>query len=464
MRSQSAAAAGGARCPHSSRCTPVTARFPTRRQRVALPVAWSLCALLQGCSGDGAGDRGPLARGDLSEPCERALETTDAAPVRQLAWTYSPDLAIGDEIHPLGRVVGAAWHPGQRRLYVLDALNQRVATYDARGAFLGSFGRKGDGPGEFDELGNAHGSRPVYNQLALLGESHLVVNDFRVMHVFDSGGRFIGRLGTGGAQAGPHAIRHLASFSDSTVLFAETGAMRLETSDRDVRAGLRLMETFLRRQAVDTARWGRMRNTLYRFGSFKEMPPRDPYGGYFRRTWDAVGSGVLAITSQSRHGVCFFDREGQLKRAFRVDAPVIRVDQAERSRIQNDLRKSLGPTIPMIGGSWENFYEEWPEIVPPYVDIALAPDSIAWVERPVPGGAQMVDLYHVERGYLGSREPLGQRLPITFSPGCAFIVDEQIPARVRGNDYFYGLRRWCRAAAPAAASAVGAGPSVQREG
>jgi hypothetical protein len=459
MRSESAAAAGGNVCPRSSAGVTTGSGFPAAAHRMAAMALWPLCALLAGCSGESASaERGSLAQGDLSAVCEDTLERTSAALVQPVSWTYAADLAIGDETHPLGRVVGAAWNPAQQRLYVLDALNRRVSSYGARGEYLGSFGRGGAGPGEFDELGNGHGSRPVYNQLALLGGNHVVVNDFRVMHVFDGGGRFVGRIGTGGARAGPHAIRHLASFSDSTVLFSETGAMRLETNDRDVRTGLRLMEAFLRQQAVDTARWGRMRNTLYRFPRFEKMPPRDPYGGAFRRTWDAIASGVLAMTSQSKHGVCFFDREGRLTRAYRVNAPLIRVDQAERSRILGDLRRNLGPTTPMVGGNWDDFYEVWPEIVPPYVDVALSTDSMAWVERPLPGGARMVDLYHVERGYLGSREPLGERLPITFSRGCAFVVDEQIPAQVRGTNYFYGLRRWCRTAA----SAAGPGPSPQR--
>jgi hypothetical protein len=465
MRFERVAGAGGHGRPGSAGHASGGIAPPAARGRRAAALAlWPLCAVLQGCSREaspavrGNGDEG----GDLSLRCERALERADAAAVRPLSWAYAPVGVVGDETHPLGRIVGAAWHPRQQRLYVLDAVNQKVMTYGARGEYLGSFGRRGKGPGEFDELGGAHGSRAVYNQLALLGDGHLVVNDFGLLHVFDTAGRFVGRMSTGGVQAGPHAIRHLGAISDSAVLFAETGAMRLQTSDREVRTGLQLVEASLRGEAIDTAEWGRMRNTLHRFPPFERMPPRDPYGSYFRRTWDAIPSGVLAIPSQTAHGLCFFDRESRLLRAFRVRAPLKRVDQAERSRIQEDLRSKFGAAVPMVGGSWDDHFKVWPETVPTYVDVALAPDSIAWVERPLPDESRMVDLYHVERGYLGSLKPLGERLPIAFASGCAFVVDLKIPAEVRGENYFYGLRRWCRAADPAAAAAAGGGPSPQQ--
>jgi len=430
--------------------------------RAAALVLGSLCAVLQGCSREALpAARDSLEGGDLSLWCEQALQRAEGARVRPLPWTYASAGVVGDEAHPLGLIVGAAWHPAKQRLYVLDAVNQKVMTYGAGGEYLGSFGRRGKGPGDFDELGGAHGSRAGYNQLALLGDDHLVVNDFGLLHVFDGEGRFVNRISTGGALAGPHAIRHLGAISDSTVLFAETGAMRLQSSDREVRTGLQLVEASLRGEAVDTAEWGRMRNTLHRFPSFERMPPRDPYGSYFRRTWDAIPSGVLAIPSQAAHGVCFFDRERRLLGSHRVDAPLIRVDQAERSRIQEDLRGKFGPTVPMTGGSWDDHYKVWPETVPTYVDVALAPDSIAWVERPLPDRSRMVDLYHVERGYLGSIEPLGERLPIAFAPGCAFVVDMKIPEELRSESYFYGLRRWCRAAEPAAAMANGGSPPQQ---
>jgi hypothetical protein len=402
--------------------------------------------------------------GDLSARCEDALAGKDPVPAKPLPWAFQPDLAIGDENDPLGRVVGAAWHPRQQRLYVLDGMNHRVAVYDAGGEHLYAFGRQGKGPGEFDELGGVHGSRTVYNQLGLLGDGHVVVQDFDLLHVFELAGRFVGRTGTNGARAGPLAIRHVAAVSDSTVLFAETGAMRLDTDDREIRTGVRLLKVFLRNGSIDTFEVATMRNSLARLPPFERIPPRDPYGSAIRRTWDGIASGLLAVAPQSTHGVCFFDRAGERVRAYRLDVPPIAVDRAERNRIQQELRDRFGPTVPMTGGRWDDFYSNWPKIIPPYFDIALSPDSVAWVERARPDRSRVVDLYHAESGYLGSLEPLGARLPLTFSPGCAFMVDEQIPSEVRGSNFFYGLRRWCSAAAASSLDGSGGPPSHQPTG
>lgn len=423
--------------------------YPRSRTRCidrASVLPFVLFWVLQGCTQDAASDpRASSAGDDLSAQCERMLAQADAESVRPLGRRYTPDLTIGDEAQPIGRVIGAAWIPSKERLYVLDGINQRVAIYDATGDYVGSFGRRGEGPGEFEELGAAHGSRLVYNQLSRLGDDHLVVSDLRFLHVFDGAGSFIGRTTTSGARAGPHAIRHVAPISDSTVLFAETGAMQFETSDPEVRTGVRLVETFVRNGTIDTTEWARMRNSLHRFPPFERMPPRDPYGSYFRRTWDAVSPGLLVITSQTEHGVCFFDRDGRAPHAYRLDAPVIPVDQGERNRIRDELRSKMGPTVPIVGGSSENFYRVWPRIVPPSVDVVLAPDSTAWVERILPDHSRAVDLYHTAHGYLGSIEPIGERLPIAFARECAFVVDEEIPVEMQPDNFFYGLRRWCPA-------------------
>jgi hypothetical protein len=69
---------------------------------------------------------------------------------------------------------------------------------------------------------------------------------------------------------------------------------------------------------------------------------------------------------------------------------------------------------------------------------------VAWVQRPRGDGSSVVDLYHARTGYMGSFDPPGGRLPLAFSPGCVFVVEEQTANRGSNRTDFYGLRRWCR--------------------
>ena len=390
----------------------------------------------------------PTAERDLSRTCDAALADVRAASMQTLPWEYSSSHLIGDEkSHPIGRVIGAAWDEAQHRLYVLDGLNGQVAVFDSTGAYLSSFGQPGKGPGEFEDLGAGHGSRPVYNQIAHLPTGYFVVNDLSLLHLFDASGEFIDRVTTRGAMEGPYGVRHIASVTDSTLLFAENGAMRLESSALDLRTSIRIRQAIVRNGHLDTLPFARISNNLDRLPipPFDGLPPRDPYFSEYRRTWDAIPSGLLAIVSLYHHGVCFFDVQGELQRSYRIDAPIIEVDRAERARVLQQTRERVRELPPMMGDKWEDIYDVWPETAPFYVDIAMASDSVAWVERRLPGNQRMIDLFDFHRGYMGSIPPLGEYLPITFSPNCAFIVDEEVTGGTDGK-YFYGLKRWCRRA------------------
>lgn len=419
------------------------------RARIAalLPLAVALGAT--GCSGDretpGPQRVSAAPASDLSVRCDRALRGSTPAKVRALPAAYRPDMRVGaDDAHPLGQVVGAAWDPEARRLYVLDGASSRVAVFDSEGRWVADFGGAGGGPGEFEQVGTGHGSRAVFNQLALLSGGRLAVADYRLLHLFSTDGRFVDRVDTQASRDGPHAVRHLAPVSDSAFLFAESGAMRLETSERAVRTELRLLRVQPRGEALDTVVFGTMRNVLDRLPEFELAPPRDPYTSWYRRTWDASPQGLLAVVSLYEHGLCFFDPAGNIRGSHRVEAPVVEVDGDEKERVMADLRK-LGKGPPLGGGSWNDFYKSWPEALPRYTDVALAPDSVAWVSRPTGGERSAVDLYHVRRGYLGTMDPLGATLPITFGDGCAFVVTEQVGEGGGPENDFYGLRRWCPA-------------------
>lgn len=56
--------------------------------------------------------------------------------------------SVDGEHDAFGRVSAAAFG-GSGRIYVLDALSHRVSVFEAGGRFVGRFGRRGNGPGEF---------------------------------------------------------------------------------------------------------------------------------------------------------------------------------------------------------------------------------------------------------------------------------------------------------------------------
>lgn len=384
--------------------------------------------------------------GDLAGECEAEIEGMQAiAVVRPLSWAFRVGARIGSEAaHPIGFVAGAAWDPEEGELLVFDGLDGQVSAYGGDGRLLRSFGGSGEGPGEFTEVSSGRGSQTRYNQLALAGREYVIAMDLDHVHIFRRDGTFVTRFAVNHAQAGPLANLHVASLTDTTVLFARTGAMDLSTSIRSRRTSLRLVALHLKEAGWDTVTFGLLRNSLVRLPDFERFPPRDAYRGEFERTWDAISSGLLTTVSLFFHGVCFFDAQGKLIAQYRINAPVVRVDEDERERVLAARKEALGESPPFVGGTWEDFYDFWPETAPPYTDLALGPDSTVWAERRVPGGERKVDLFHATRGYLGTLAAFDSKAPLTFSNNCSYTVKEELPEVIEGENFFYGLVALCR--------------------
>lgn len=429
-------------------------RIPTGRgcgRWRAAACALVLGLLLGSCRGeDDSALPEATSAADLSAACEAALVTRLPNGIRLLAWSYRPSgrVPTGGGV-TVGRVVGVAWAPETQEVFVADGFANDVKVFNAEGGVERTIGRRGGGPGEFEEIGGAHGSRPVYNQVATVGPGHVAVQDFRALHVFSADGLFVDRVPTGGALSGPFGVRHLAPWTDSSVLFAETGAMLLEQGASAERRKLRLLEATVRRGRIDTSFWGDVSSSLDRLPPFSGFPPSDAYAWHYARTWDAV-PGLLAVVSFHRHGICFMDRTGVVQGAYRLGAPVLPVDDGEKRRILDALVERFGPRTP-TGTSWEDEFDFWPSTVPFYTDVMLSRDSTAWVERPIDGGRRVADLFHAARGYLGSLELLWPRLPRAGMNGCLLVVTEHVnPGSNREEDY-YGLERWCPVPVEAAA-------------
>ncbi|MEJ7811846.1 MAG: 6-bladed beta-propeller [Gemmatimonadaceae bacterium] len=94
---------------------------------------------------------GPLAQGQRPMPARTA----------QLALQIGEDMGV-DDAYNFGHVIGvAASRSGQ--IYVLDILERNVKVFDASGKFLRTFGRPGQGPGEFELPGDLRLSDSTVN-------------------------------------------------------------------------------------------------------------------------------------------------------------------------------------------------------------------------------------------------------------------------------------------------------------
>ncbi|MBD5803522.1 NHL repeat protein [Azoarcus sp. Aa7] len=86
------------------------------------------------------------------------------------------------------------WRASDGRLYVTDSLNFRVQILDPYGGFVGSFGQSGDGSGD----------TPRPKGVATDSHGHVYVADalFNAVQIFDGAGRFLLSLGGQGQGAG----------------------------------------------------------------------------------------------------------------------------------------------------------------------------------------------------------------------------------------------------------------------
>ena len=99
----------------------------------------------------------------------------------------------------------------QRRIYVTDSMNCRIQIFDADGHFLRAFGRAGDGPGRF--------SRP--KGVAVDGGGHIYVVDgvFNNVQIFDGENRLLLDFGAPGAAAGQFCLPNAIVINSKNEIF-----------------------------------------------------------------------------------------------------------------------------------------------------------------------------------------------------------------------------------------------------
>lgn len=113
-------------------------------------------ALIAGASGCDAGRGGNAWDGEVRDSAGlRIVENGTRGLWRESdAWTVSPSLTIGDEPGEDDDLVAVADIDidSRGRVHVLDIVARQVRVFDASGAFAGTIGRSGEGPGEFSRF------------------------------------------------------------------------------------------------------------------------------------------------------------------------------------------------------------------------------------------------------------------------------------------------------------------------
>lgn len=182
----------------------LTARTPLAHTRrvlaVHLVVAGSGLALAAACADASNGGSELTTRVDTVNGVVRVLNVGDAP-----LWQLAPIVSIGPESafesdtpEAFGSVYGVAFGAAGN-VFVADGLNREVRVFGPDGEHLRTFGRQGEGPGEFGNL----------NSLAWVG-SKLLTLDFGTGRIgeFSSDGEWLGqRSEFGGIGGGGGALR-----------------------------------------------------------------------------------------------------------------------------------------------------------------------------------------------------------------------------------------------------------------
>jgi hypothetical protein len=323
--------------------------------------------------------------------------------------------AEGAETHLLSRVGDALTLP-DGGLAVADGGSGQLRLYGPDGAFRGSFGGPGEGPGEFRQL-----SAP----LVLLDDGGFLLWDLRL--------RRITRAGPGLALAGTTTLEPVEGttgmllqgrFGDGTLLVSEVrGAPPLSGEFRDT---LRL-----HRAGAD----GVPLNPLLAVGggggelridggpdpaTIRSISViRTPMG---IQTFSAAGDSLLVAGSSAAFEARLVHRDGTLRRIHRFESSRAPIGAAEREAFIDD-RAAASPNPEAT----RTFYEEvtFPTEMPAFDQLLLDPEGFLWLRAFHPSFREGSATWHV------------------LDPGGAWVANVEIPGRLRvtriGEDEVLGV-------------------------
>lgn len=309
---------------------------------------------------------------------------------RMLDWTFQPILDIGGDsegptaffrVFPSSIGVDSLGN-----LYVLDAGNFRVSVFDRAGHQIRSFGRRGEGPGEFG----------FPSDMAVSPAGEVAVYDFarRALVRFDEKGSYTGL----DPLPGP-LQRQVALLHDGTIAAAVSQSpSSADSTDYRVLA--------LGRDTVEIA-WVRQitRFDPQQFSCMSLASP--PYFGD-RVIWAAGGNRVTASVDAD-YSIQVFDHS-RLVAEWRRDLPVIRstLELAAWEVAEGDSLRYRGPAggprpdcaVPAEEAARKFGYADVAQILK---EMAVSPEGGVWLRRRTEApGEQPIDVLDASGAYVGT--------------------------------------------------------------
>ena len=379
-----------------------------------------------------------------------------------------------EEVYRLGTTAGEAWEQfgnvgdigfdGAGNLYVLDYQVDRVIVAGPAGEFAREFGRKGEGPGEFEEV----------HWLAVMRDGRAVVSDSRrlVFHIFQADGRVertvrmdftvgVLRIGSFVAQPGADAIIAVPSASDE---YMPSISPWLSRSDRESLSGTSEMPPPASSHAIErmvldgrwaetdtiaegwmpaideqaTSAWPKRAQSERRLVlaalAFPVLFP-DLHRA-FRPDfhWGVLPDGSVAFADSSTYTVKIAAIGSGvvrvLRRPIRPEPVTNRIMRAERRRRLDELQANAEPGEDLRDERERIDNLEFHPVVPVIRGLATTWDGHIWVvrrgEEPLSDGP--IDVLTADGRYLGSYPAGATAIPDAFGPGglVAFIETDEL--------------------------------------
>ena len=262
--------------------------------------------------------------------------------------SVSPDLEL---VYAIGSAAAAAeWEEftsisgiafdGEGNLYLLDGTrmeaNARVVVVDAAGGFVNSFGRAGDGPGEFR----------APTQLVVWEDGQTLVEDMlhAGYHVFSPAGEFERMVREGGGGMGFAMARRPNLRPERTgarTLIGRSGRaiQRVDMSSEDVE------------DRVLAQAWAPVEDDGPRSGDLEDMI-REVWGFEPNLLFDALPSGGVAFSDSSAWAVKLADPSGAISRILRRPIrPLAVTEEMEREERERQLEAESNRTITQRGNA-----------------------------------------------------------------------------------------------------------------
>lgn len=331
---------------------------------------------------------------------------------------FTIGVAEGAPEEMLFRVV-ASFRLGDGRFVIANGGTQEIRIFDARGRYLATAGRKGEGPGEFVNL------RSVFPY-----RDSILAYDFQLrrLSVFGSDGKYARSFIMPRIREGWHP-QPVGTFADGSILMQAVRQFMMGDSphgvNRDPTILVRIGPTGAVRDSITALPgWERYVRTVSVNGRTGFTVHATPFA---RMPQFTTAGDRLFAGSSDRYEIQVFSNTGKLERTFRHNQPNRKVTRADIERMREARVAAAAAQSELYRQRTQEALQEmkFPETMPAYAGIKGDPDGNIWVQEYRAEGEQ-----HTRWTVF---DPSGKVLARVAGP-ARFMVHEI------GRDYVLGLR------------------------